>query len=79
MIGLLANRPLLVRTMEVMDRVEKLEDPILRLPEEYGGEAGLRGGVEAAGVLSRRIRERFLPEQDGREDSDGGSVERGGR
>ena len=28
-IGLLANRPLLVRTMEVMDRVEKLEDPIL--------------------------------------------------
>lgn len=53
--------------------------PDPRLPEEYGGEAGLRGGVEAAGVLSRRIRERFLPEQDGREDSDGGSVERAGR
>ena len=28
-IGLLANRSLLVRTMEVMDRMEKLEDPIL--------------------------------------------------
>ena len=84
-IGLLANRPLLVRTMEVMDRVEKLEDPILDFLKnmaeklDWLGRAGLRGGVEAAGVLSRRIRERFLPEQDGREDSDGGSVERGGR
>ena len=28
-IGLLANRSLLVRTMEVLDRVEKLDDPIL--------------------------------------------------
>lgn len=28
-IGLLANRSLLVRTMEVMNRVEKLDDPIL--------------------------------------------------
>lgn len=35
-IGLLANRPLLVRAMEVMNRVEKLEDPILDFLKNLG-------------------------------------------